>query len=156
MSHRRTLCRAPFDRKRRLTGAKICRWCGKLVPAGRSKWCGQDCVEAYLIRKSPSYARKQVYRRDRGICRQCGLNAGRLRGALRRAGPQERSKILAGLPPAFKIRYTRSLWDAHHRKAVAEGGGGCGLDGITTLCCACHQEETSRLRKRLACRSKKI
>ena len=41
------------------------------------------------------------------------------------------------------------FWQADHIKAVAEGGGGCGLDNLRTLCTPCHQVETERLRGRL-------
>jgi 5-methylcytosine-specific restriction endonuclease McrA len=32
---------------------------------------------------------------------------------------------------------------------VAEGGGGCGLDNLQTLCTPCHRAETDKLRSRL-------
>lgn len=43
----------------------------------------------------------------------------------------------------------QALWQAHHDKAVAEGGGGCGLEGYRSLCTPCHEAETSALRARL-------
>jgi 5-methylcytosine-specific restriction endonuclease McrA len=48
------------------------------------------------------------------------------------------------------IASRRSLWDADHIVAVAEGGGQCDLDNLRTLCVACHREATARLRARLA------
>ncbi len=42
-----------------------------------------------------------------------------------------------------------SLWQADHIIPVSEGGGQCGLDNIRTLCLACHDIETAKLRKRL-------
>lgn len=45
-------------------------------------------------------------------------------------------------------------WQADHIIPVAEGGGGCGLDGYRTLCTPCHQVETNALRKRLAAKRK--
>lgn len=43
----------------------------------------------------------------------------------------------------------RHQWQADHIVPVAEGGGGCGLDGYRTLCTKCHQLETNALRRRL-------
>ncbi|MFA5376410.1 MAG: HNH endonuclease [Dehalococcoidia bacterium] len=48
----------------------------------------------------------------------------------------------------------RPTWEAHHKVAVAEGGGECGLDGYETLCRDCHKAETSALRKRLSRQNK--
>ena len=41
------------------------------------------------------------------------------------------------------------FWQADHILAVAEGGGGCGLENLRTLCTPCHKSETERLRARL-------
>ncbi len=41
------------------------------------------------------------------------------------------------------------FWQADHIKAVAEGGGSCGLENLRTLCTPCHQQETEKLRHRL-------
>jgi 5-methylcytosine-specific restriction endonuclease McrA len=44
----------------------------------------------------------------------------------------------------------RSLWEADHIMPVVEGGGGCGLDNIRTLCVPCHRRETAALAARRA------
>ena len=41
------------------------------------------------------------------------------------------------------------FWQADHIVAVAEGGGGCGLENLRTLCTPCHRVETEQLRSRL-------
>jgi len=41
------------------------------------------------------------------------------------------------------------FWQADHILAVAEGGGGCGLENLRTLCTPCHKIETDNLRHRL-------
>jgi hypothetical protein len=41
------------------------------------------------------------------------------------------------------------FWQADHIIAVAEGGGGCGLDNLRTLCTSCHSIETEKLHSRL-------
>jgi len=43
----------------------------------------------------------------------------------------------------------KSLWDADHIIAVAEGGGQCDLQNMRTLCLLCHREATKALRERL-------
>jgi hypothetical protein len=54
----------------------------------------------------------------------------------------------------------RHCWEMDHVVPVVEGGGGCGLEGLRTLCCIgvrggphrCHQRVTAELRRRLAAR----
>jgi 5-methylcytosine-specific restriction endonuclease McrA len=41
------------------------------------------------------------------------------------------------------------FWQADHELAVAEGGGGTGLDNLRTLCTPCHGVETEKLLSRL-------
>lgn len=41
-------------------------------------------------------------------------------------------------------------WQADHVVPVVEGGGGCGLDGLRTLCTLCHLAETKALARRRA------
>ena len=53
-----------------------CCWCGSSpLPKGRQSWCSDRCVNDYLLVSSPSHIRKAVYRRDKGICAICGVNA---------------------------------------------------------------------------------
>ena len=120
------------------TGRPLCRWCGREITdvrrttfcsgsrarfwRGDVVWLGTGCVHEWLIRSNPGYARQCVYARDRGVCGRCGLDTGGCSG---------------------------KLWQAHHRVAVAEGGGSCGLDNLLTLCHGCHREETRQLRARL-------
>lgn len=43
----------------------------------------------------------------------------------------------------------RSLWEADHIVAIADGGGECDLDNVATLCLRCHSIKSAELRKRL-------
>jgi len=46
-----------------------------------------------------------------------------------------------------------NFWQVDHIRAVAEGGGGCGLENLRTLCVPCHLTETDKLRGRLLLQS---
>jgi 5-methylcytosine-specific restriction endonuclease McrA len=46
-----------------------------------------------------------------------------------------------------------NFWQVDHIIAVSEGGGGCGLENLRTLCVPCHDKETEDLRRRLRLRS---
>lgn len=44
----------------------------------------------------------------------------------------------------------KTLWDADHVKAVADGGNELGLENLRTLCVSCHQERSRLQAKRRA------
>lgn len=44
----------------------------------------------------------------------------------------------------------RTLWEMDHVRPVVEGGGGCGLDNLRTLCCPCHKRASRELAARRA------
>jgi 5-methylcytosine-specific restriction endonuclease McrA len=52
-----------------------------------------------------------------------------------------------GVPRA---RLYSEWWDMDHLVPVIEGGGGCGLDNLRTLCIPCHRAETRALAARRA------
>ena len=95
-------------------GAPICRWCRAPVAWPRRTFCGEACVHEWKIRSSPWYVRREVKKRDKGICRLCGVNVVR----------------------------TRRKWEADHIVPVADGGGECGLDNYRLLCRPCHVRVT--------------
>jgi hypothetical protein len=64
--------------KRDETGRALCRWCEKPVPKGRRTFCGEDCVHEWNIRTDPAYARRQVHKRDHGVCSVCHIDTDRL------------------------------------------------------------------------------
>jgi len=143
----RTLAGAGWARPEELPrgpgGRALCRYCGREVPPGRRTFCsgararfrlgrivrpGSGCVHEWCVRSNPGYARRCVYDRDRGVCAGCGAVTPRLSSVVGKG------------------------WQVHHVVAVAEGGGCCGLDGLATLCAACHRRETSALVARIALR----
>ena len=47
------------------TGRALCRWCKTNEVRGRRKtFCSQACVDEYLVRVDPQYARAKVRERD--------------------------------------------------------------------------------------------
>jgi 5-methylcytosine-specific restriction endonuclease McrA len=49
-----------------------CTWCGEPVGKGRTRWCGDDCVNEFASIYNPGYIRAKVWKRDNGICGGCG------------------------------------------------------------------------------------
>jgi 5-methylcytosine-specific restriction protein A len=145
----------------RFTEKGRCRWCGQEVRRPRRNWCSDACVAEYKA-VQPDGLRAAAHKRDRGVCQLCGRDCDalarriqeRLDGAYqddrrlqRRAVRWRRLLQRLGLPVAdFQLR--RSLWDADHRVALAEGGPN-ELANIRTACIPCHREETAKLRRRL-------
>lgn len=112
----------PFSEKGR------CRWCGSQVEPPRRTWCSDDCVREWTVRSSGSFVRSYVWKRDQGVCAECGADCS-----------IERTT-------AYGDTYTVGLdgpWDADHIVPVWKGGGLCGLDGYQTLCKVCHALKTA-------------
>jgi 5-methylcytosine-specific restriction enzyme A len=51
-----------------------CRFCGGIVKPPRLTFCSQACVDQWTLRSRPAEARRQVEKRDRGICAVCGVD----------------------------------------------------------------------------------
>jgi hypothetical protein len=74
---------------------------------------------------------------------------------LRNLAEARRKRIAAELEAtgfkgsASKQKLT-NLWQADHIHPVAEGGGGCGLENIQTLCSRCHKRKTAEQASRAA------
>lgn len=148
-------------------GKPLCRWCrGPVVPP-RQSWCGDRCVGEYQERYDPTYQRRMVLQRDRGVCGGCGLDtvglAREVMALYRTAGElaAQMRLVRAGLRATdlrFKGRRMdrlRPLWEADHIVPVIEGGGGVGLIGLRTLCRECHRKVTRQLMARRRAAKKK-
>jgi hypothetical protein len=103
------------------------------------------------MKTDPAYLRSLVWKRDKGRCAVCGLSCkevekalGVLRKVLSRLG---QSRVYGSVRKAMKMKNRHSLWDADHIRAVADGGGECGLDNMQTLCVWCHREKTAAMRR---------
>ena len=129
-------------------GRTLCRWCNLEVPARRFTFCSDWCVHEWRLRSDPGYLREQVLRRDRGICALCRIDTRAAYAELRRSRGTHRLRLLAKW--GLKRLNRKSLWDADHILAVAEGGGECDLANLRTLCLLCHRRQTVELRRRLA------
>lgn len=147
---RRVIDHAPFDpppgqaHPKGPNGKNLCRWCGTEVSGRRISWCSDACVEEYMIRKSPGFARSQVRKRDKGVCSACGVDTYRLRRAFRSLRCVSPSYACPGCLACVVKRLWRDLtvWDADHIVPVEHGGGCCGLENYQTLCRRCHKRKT--------------
>ena len=127
-------------------GRTLCRWCSQETPKGRFTFCSDRCVHEWRLRTDPGYLREQVFRRDRGVCAQCGVDTEMLRRDKRKLDYAARRRF----EKEWGVRglERRSLWDADHILPVCEGGGECDLSNLRTLCVKCHREATAALRRR--------
>ena len=172
MSKSRTY-KAPYPKKDEYSGIRKCRGgCGRDVPKGKIYWCNDDaCLDAYMVRSNPGHARKRVLERDHGICAGCGADTEQIRRVLRALNrktihpisPHDlvRAKYFRWLHwlrrayPWIKRNYGH-MWEMDHILPVVEGGGGCGLDNLRTLCLGCHKEATKALAARRAAQRKGV
>lgn len=135
-------------------GLPLCRQCGMECPTTRNTFCSPECVHEWRLTTDPGYQRKHVFARDRGVCWSCGLDTEELKRAYHlilrsfsvlswdeRRGVNSRVLALGFIPG-------RSFWEMDHVVPVVEGGGGCGLSNLRTLCQSCHRRETAALAKR--------
>ena len=62
--------------------------------------------------------------------------------------------LISGIAIGVACLWGLSMWDMDHIRAVAEGGGLCGLANLRTLCIFCHHKETEKLNKRIQQKTK--
>ena len=153
-------------------GKPLCRWCKKPVPAGRYSWCSTECVDDYEDRYLASKQRRNVKKRDKGVCAVCRLDTEEFRETLKRlyheAHPGDsyiHQSLLEKAPAClewlalhrmtlkdvrFNSRGMADFWQADHTVPVIEGGGGVHWNELRTLCSACHRDATKELAGRRA------
>jgi 5-methylcytosine-specific restriction protein A len=138
----------------RFEAAGVCRWCGRQVPRPRRFCDDPQCKVEVRIRAEPRFARSRVGRRDRGVCAICGCDTLKLFRIFRHA---QRDSGSAGLVPLWRELgfhghwgQCGDRWQCDHIVPVVEGGGGCGLDNLRTLCSPCHKAATAALARRRA------
>ncbi|KKN89709.1 hypothetical protein LCGC14_0235550 [marine sediment metagenome] len=126
-------------------GNYICALCGKCCN-GRRKYCSTECQDVVYIECDPGFARMKVRQRDHGVCAICGRDYGMLKRTLRRV--REIDWVAWDwIREALGLGNRTHFWEAHHKIAVANGGGGCGLNGYETICFRCHPKLTGVQRK---------
>lgn len=141
-----------YRKQKDAEGDWLCVWCGKKLRGRQRKYCGSTCRHEVEIRCGVG-VRQAVFRRDKGRCGRCGVDAEAIEDGIRAMTRARRT--LAGWDPVatthdlaatLGLRNSelgKSLWEAHHIEAVADGGGACGLEGYETLCIWCHKKETA-------------
>lgn len=139
--------------RKNAAGKYICKWCGGVCGGRRRSYCSIECEHEFLIRSNAAYMRRCVYKRDRGVCASCAVDT---ESVLRentvrddRCGQVSHFLTRCSLNKAGWDG-SKSLWEADHIVPVCEGGGGCGLENIRTLCQKCHKIETAALAARRA------
>jgi len=159
---------SPSKLPRGPNGRALCRQCGSEVPKGSRSFCSTACVHSWKLTTDPGYQRKQVFERDRGVCSMCGLDTEALLRAYHEARQAAyRESTGRDVEPHYssfwwRVGYDetnarlralgfipgRSCWEMDHVLAVVEGGGGCSIDNLRTLCVPCHRKVTRELRAR--------
>lgn len=156
-TNRRTLGVHSRSRPLGPNGERLCYNCGGPLPKGRRFNCCHQCSEEWVAKTTPSYMRRLLLDRDKGICAICGTDCEALRKEYdaidkRKLGAtysQARTDFLRahGIPQG---RTSSDFWDADHIVPVVEGGGESGPENFRTLCIPCHQKETAELARRRA------
>jgi len=127
---------------RNQAGQPVCRWCRTVVRPPRRTFCGDACVHEWKLRSNPRYVRKQVWKRDGGVCRVCGFDVRQAERQWKRARPDASDRAARR-----RWRAVRPRWEADHIIPVADGGGECGLENYRLLCRTCHAAVTSQWRR---------
>ena len=133
-------------------------------PDSASLYCSAVCHAVDKQASSASELRRQLYLRERGVCRLCGLDASALakRLAVMTSRRARREACLAVCPRfgeagggALLEALVRTAWEGcawhfDHVVAVKDGGGECTVENGRTLCVMCHKAHTAEQKKRWA------
>lgn len=131
-----------------------CRWCGDAILYQTGPKTGQvnsrrrwhpACVEVYDA-SDPREARRRVRKRDRGVCRACGVDTNILRRQIQGRGRAVRLRELGFVP-------RRSLWELDHRVPLVDGGSH-ELSNLQTLCVPCHRSKSAQETRERAARGR--
>jgi 5-methylcytosine-specific restriction endonuclease McrA len=106
-------------------------------------------VHQWKLRTSGTYLRDALFKRDQGVCAQCGADTESMKIALRLARRESPERYHA-VRETFRLTEAealKSLWHADHIVEVADGGGACGLENLQILCWKCHKAKTADQRR---------
>jgi len=131
---------------------KHCTWCNARITNSRTKWCSDECLEAFRSRCDLNHIRWLLQQRDKGICQSCGRDTAKLTERIIRGWHHARDikrpyslGRFQRLKRWYRVYASGGSWEADHIVPVIEGGGCCGLDCYRTLCLRCHRAETAKL-----------
>lgn len=144
-----------IERGKGINNRNLCKFCGREVPKGRRSYCGAGCAYEWELRSNPSFLRRELFKIQKGICQECGIDTLALGKMLKALPPEERrlKMIELGLPAHRKLS---SLWDCDHLTPVIFNGG-IELDGkpmvitefVQSLCLPCHKAKTYSMKEEL-------
>lgn len=126
-----------------------CRLCGATITDKyRTSTCSAACAERVKMLCFPSQQRHAVWRRDHGVCRQCGMDTDKFKRIFHRLdyAAKQWLRVALGLP----LHRIVSFWDMDHMLPVEQGGGVRPdmtveqvLANLQTLCWWCHKAKTA-------------
>jgi hypothetical protein len=125
-------------------GHRLCRWCGAEVFPPKQTYCSDKCVTEWRLRSDVAFLRSQLFMRDKGVCKGCGLDTLDLRRKLFPLSKAERMTEAAKHGVDAYRAEKLMLWEADHIVAVKNGGGLTGLENFQTLCVRCHRSKTNK------------
>ena len=122
---------SPSKMPRGPNGRRLCRQCSTEVGTSRQTFCSRACVDEWSVRRSGSFARRLVQRRDHGVCALCGLDTERLERLLCRLSyacqrirnPAERATFERPIGPDELLRRQRAAVDAVRRSQAVRSTG---------------------------------
>ena len=128
-------------------GNRLCRWCQQEVFPPRQTYCSESCVTNWKLRSDVAFLRSQLFLRDKGFCRSCGLDTLKLRRELYDLCESERCE--RGRELGFSEYHAKNLmlWEADHVVPVSQGGVLAGLENYQTLCTVCHYRKSVEERR---------
>lgn len=154
-------------------GNPLCRWCNGPLSGRRTSWCSQKCVDEYELRYDSKRQRREIRKRDKGVCAICTLDTEGFKVEFKRLyfdAIEEGQRYvhveallriptcvafleqhrMTGKDVRFKRHGMMDFWEMDHTIPVIEGGGGVDLSGLRTLCRPCHRDVTKALAARRA------
>lgn len=140
-------------------GRKFCRWCWREVGPRRSTFCSDACVDEFKIENDWGWVKRQVDRRDRGVCAICGCDTLKLLRILQWACRWEQRLSLYGPSGLNRCSFRLEVFgtrrggmgfhEIDHIRQRAEGGTN-EMTNLRTLCVGCHADETRMFASRRA------